>query len=188
MAAVLICGKKRRTEAGNTERRAPGKTQPWTRATIPQAMPVRHRTGTRLNRCHTPMSITIDWNRFASSNVKGGFHYFASDNTLLRVLTPSTSASGALKLAPALNRNHFGLRLSRQQLAQHILENASVSVVQRFLRSVDAHDRLKLGRLRTLSPNGNFSAGRKFLHRLANSRNLKYLFASQLQCLGIFPL
>ena len=32
------------------------------------------------------------------------------------------------------------LRLGRQQLAQHVLQNAAIGVVERFLWRIDAHD------------------------------------------------
>src|SRR5580698_4447404 len=95
---------------------------------------------------------------------------------------PADSVPGGTQL----NMHCFWLCFSRQQLPQHVLEDASVGIVESFLRGVDADDGLKFGRLCTFGAYGNFFARRKFLDHLANPRDLKDFVAGQFQRLSIF--
>ncbi len=48
-------------------------------------------------------------------------------------------------------------RLARQQLPQYILQDAAIGVVLRFLRCINAHQRLEFGRL-GIHSGGNFQS------------------------------
>ena len=66
------------------------------------------------------------------------------------------------------------------------MQDASVGIVEGFLRRVDADDGLEFGGSTAFHADGNFPAGGKFLDYVANARDFENFFAIQLQCLGIF--
>src|ERR1700693_484060 len=85
-------------------------------------------------------------------------------------------------------------RLRRQQLPQHILQNAAVGVVERLLWRIDAHQRVELDRL-VLPPSTAVSArsgahfylapGGEVFDTIADSGDLEDFFARQLERFGV---
>jgi len=70
------------------------------------------------------------------------------------------------------------LRLRRQQLSQHILQDPAVGVVERFLRRIDSNQRAEL---RRLAVGGGadfyFAAGGEVVDQGADAGDLEYFFA-----------
>src|SRR6266404_8429976 len=91
-----------------------------------------------------------------------------------------------LAASRASSADRLRLRFAGQQLPQHVLQDAVVSVVERLLRSVDANNSLELSRLPTFHPNRNLPPGPKFLDHILDARDLEYFFPSQLEHFRIF--
>ena len=80
----------------------------------------------------------------------------------------------------------------RQQLPQHILQNPAISVVERFLRRVDADEGFELdfrlggrGVPSSTGPNFNFLPSRIVLNQIADAGNLENLFAGEMERIGV---
>src|ERR1017187_3503580 len=81
--------------------------------------------------------------------------------------------------SPVLDRDSFWLRLPGKQLPQHVLQNASVGVVESFLGRVDTDDGLKFACLAALYTHCNLASGRKLVDYLANAGNFENFFAGR---------
>ena len=74
--------------------------------------------------------------------------HVADDRCVLGVWAGACSSARSIAqiMLPCLLRvDGLGLRSSRQQLPQHIMQNAAVGVIERLLRCVDPHHCLELG-------------------------------------------
>src|ERR1700732_1364103 len=73
-------------------------------------------------------------------------------------------------------------RLPSQQLPQHILQDAAVSVVERLLRSINAHGCRKFCRLAIGGgPNFHLAPCGEMLDHVTNASDLKHFFSSQFE-------
>src|SRR5581483_9153751 len=81
----------------------------------------------------------------------------------------------------------YRFRFTRQQLPQNKLQDAAVGVVQRFLRRIDANERLEFRHVSARAGTHLDSARRsKLLDYLLNSDDLEYFLSRDLQRLGCF--
>src|SRR5579863_1382786 len=81
------------------------------------------------------------------------------------------------------NLNPHRLRLPRQQLPQHILQDPAVGVVQGFLRRVDADQGTELDIRLAFhgGPHFYFAAGGEVLDQVADAGDLEHFFSRQFE-------
>src|SRR5216683_6522656 len=95
---------------------------------------------------------------------------------------PSLGCGQVSSVVQALYAHGLRTWLRSQQLPQHVLQDAAVSVVERFLRSINAHDCRKLCRLAIGGgPNFHLAACGEMLDHVADAADLQHLFSGQLE-------